>query len=240
MVFFADSPEVRFETLMDWNNDHRFLKTAFDTSVFADFVRQEIQFGHMKRPTTRNDSGEQAKFEVLNHKFTDLSEPNFGVAILNDCKYAISAHDGQLRLSLHKGGNRPDHAGDKGLHYCEYSFLPHAGGFAADNVIRPAYELNYKPVVVRGRKALCSLASMDMDNLVIETVKPCEDADRAFILRIYEAEGARTMGSLKLGFAPKAIYETNMLEEVLSDLGASSETELTFRPFEIKTLRVEY
>ena len=61
----------------------------------------------------------------LNHKYTDLSEPRYGVAVLNDCKYGISACGGQLRLSLHKGGMRPDFRGDKGMHYCEYGFLPH-------------------------------------------------------------------------------------------------------------------
>ena len=64
------------------------------------------------------------------------------MTILNDCKYAISAFGGQLRLTLHKGGNRPDHTGDHGLHYCEYAFLPHTGGFSADTVVRPAYLLN--------------------------------------------------------------------------------------------------
>ncbi len=240
MIFFADSAEVRFETLMDWNNKHRFLKTAFDTSIFSDFISQEVQFGYLKRPTTRNNSVDQAKFEVLNHKYTDLSEPNFGVAILNDSKYAISAYNGQLRLSLHKGGTRPDTTGDQGKHYCEYSFLPHNGGFGAETVIRPAYELNYKPVIVKGRKDMASLASMDKANLVIETVKPCEDADRAFILRIYEAEGARTVGKLNLGLTPVKVSEANMLEEVQTELGASAETSLTFRPFEIKTIRVEY
>ena len=71
-MFSANSPLVRFETLMDWQDDHRFLKTAFDTDIFNDFVRQEIQFGYLKRPTTRNNSVDQAKFEVLNHKYTDL------------------------------------------------------------------------------------------------------------------------------------------------------------------------
>ena len=81
---------------------------------------------------------------------------------------------------------------------------------------------------------------MDQSNLIIETVKPCEDADRAFILRIYEAEGSRTVGKLNLGVEAVRVSETNMLEEVQKELGASAVTELTFRPFEIKTIRVEY
>jgi len=241
MVFSAFTPEVRFETLMDWNDDHRLLKTAFDTDVFSDFVRQEIQFGYLKRPTTRNTSVEQAKFEVLNHKYTDLSESNYGVSILNDCKYGISAYGGQLRLTLHKGGNRPDYTGDHGKHYCEYSFLPHNCGFCASGVIRPAYELNYKPVVLRGAAKIGSLARTTSENVIIETIKPCEDArEKAFILRLYEAEGGRTRTELSLGFVPKAVFLTNMLEEEPEELPVSERVGLTFRPFEIKTIKVTY
>ena len=74
----------------DWQDDHRFLKTAFDTSIFTDYARFEVQFGNVKRPTARNTTVEQAKFEVLNHKYTDLSESRYGAALLNDCKYGIS------------------------------------------------------------------------------------------------------------------------------------------------------
>ena len=102
IIFFADSAEVRFDTAMDWNDDHRFLKAAFDTCVYDDFARNEIQFGYAKRPTTRNNSIEEAKFEVVNHKYTDLSEAKYGIAILNDCKYGITVKEGSLRLSLHK------------------------------------------------------------------------------------------------------------------------------------------
>lgn len=77
-----------------WQDDHRLLKTAFPTSILSDFARQEIQFGHVKRPTTRNTSIEKAKFEVCNHRFTDLSELRYGAALLNDCKYGISVKDG--------------------------------------------------------------------------------------------------------------------------------------------------
>ena len=77
IIFYADRSEVRFETKMDWQDDHRLLKTAFDTTVFSDFSRQEMQFGYIKRPTTRNNNLEKAKFEVCNHKYTDLSEARY-------------------------------------------------------------------------------------------------------------------------------------------------------------------
>ena len=225
---------------MDWQDDHRFLKAAFDTAVFSDFVRQEIQFGCLKRPTTRNTSIDQAKFEVLNHKYTDLSEPRYGVAILNDCKYGISAFGGQLRLSLHKGGLRPDDQGDKGLHYCEYGFLPHVGGFSAENVVQPAYAFNYHPVVADGAREMTSIIACEAPNVIVETIKPCEDGERAFIARLYESEGGLTHTDVKLGFAPRSVELTNMLEEKQQVLASAEQFQLTFHPFEIKTLKIRY
>lgn len=241
MFFFADSPEVRFDTAMDWNDDHRFLKTFFDTTVCDDFARHEIQFGCVKRPTTRNTSVEQAKFEVVNHKYTDISETSFGVSILNDCKYGISAEGGKLGLSLHKGGVHPDYAGDKdGIHVCTYSFLPHTGAFCAESVIRPAYELNVPVIETSGRASLENLVAVSAPNVFVEAVKPCEDGEKAYIVRMYEAEGTFTHAGV--GFSDRAcgIAETNMLEETVRELPLQKCCEFDFKPFEIKTVKVYY
>jgi alpha-mannosidase len=241
MIFFADSAEVRFDTAMDWNDDWRFLKTFFDTGVYDDFARHDIQFGCAKRPTTRNNSLEQAKFEVVNHKYTDLSETSFGVSILNDCKYGISTNGGTLALSLHKGGHHPDVNGDKdGIHVCTYSFLPHMGSFSSENVIRPAYELNVPVVETTGACSLEKLASVSAPNIFVEAVKPCEDAEKAYIVRLYEAEGTYTNATVSFAENAKHAQITNMLEEVQSDLPDGDSYALTFRPFEIKTIKVTY
>ena len=241
MFFFADTAEVRFDTIMNWQDDHRFMKAAFDTSIMQDFARCEVQFGFVKRPTTRNNSLEKAKFEVLNHKYTDLSEARYGIAILNDCKYAISLEGGKMRLSLHKGGNRPDFRGDKGMHRCVYSFLPHNSGFGVNSVIKPAYELNVPPVVSVGDYKTMQLISVEADNIIVESIKPCEDNERAFIVRLYDAEGAYTRTGVKLFDGAKSVEITNMLEESIEAIvGDPCVVPLQFRPFEIKTLKVKY
>ena len=248
VIFFADSPEVRFDTYMDWNDDHRFLKACFDTSIREDFARQEIQFGYVKRPTTRNDSVEQAKFETVNHKYTDLSETRSGVAILNDSKYGITVDGGRLALSLHKGGTRPDIEGDKdGIHHTEYSFYPHEFEFSADYVIRPAYALNYPVRVANGRFRSVRAAMTTDNNTIVETVKPCEDAQRAYIVRMYEAEGSWTRTEFRVPAMATGAFITNMLEEEQQPLTLKYDekyddrfTELTFRPFEIKTVKITY
>ncbi len=241
MIFFADSAEIRFDTVMDWNDNHQFLKAAFDTDIFDDFARHEIQFGYAKRPTTRNTSVEQAKFEVLNHKYSDISEARYGFAVLNDCKYGISAKDGCLRLSLHKGGNRPDHEGDRdGLHRCVYSVLPHDSAFGAESVIKPSYMLNIPVIQVNGTTEFNSLVNIDANNCIIEAIKPCEDAEKAFIFRVYEAEGAYTKSDIHFFDGAKNISLTNMLEEEIEVLNDAKKINVTFRPFEIKTFKVYY
>lgn len=241
MIFFADSAEIRFDTVMDWNDNHQFLKAAFDTDIFDDFARHEIQFGYAKRPTTRNTSVEQAKFEVLNHKYSDISEARYGFAVLNDCKYGISAKDGCLRLSLHKGGNRPDHEGDRdGLHRCVYSVLPHDSAFGAESVIKPSYMLNIPVIQVNGTTEFNSLVNIDANNCIIEAIKPCEDAEKAFIFRVYEAEGAYTKSDIHFFDGAKKISLTNMLEEEIEVFNDAKKINVTFRPFEIKTFKVYY
>ena len=240
MIFFADSAEVRFDTYMDWNDDHRFLKTAFDTNVREDFARQEIQFGYCKRPTTRNNSVEQAKFEVVNHKYTDLSEPNYGVTILNDSKYGISVKDSSLRLSLHKGGTHPDVEGDHGMHHTVYSFMPHSTPFCAASVIQPAYMLNVPHIAAKGNFELLALASVDKPNIIIEAIKPCEDEENAYIIRAYEAEGTQTSCKLKLCKNVKVTQLTDMLEQPTENKINGNELSLNFRPFEIKTIKAYY
>jgi alpha-mannosidase len=239
MVFYADSPLVLFETKIDWQDHHRFFKVAFDTSIRTVEARHEIQFGHIRRSVFRSTDIEKAKFEVSNHKYTDLSESRYGVAILNDCKYGISVYQGQMRLSLHKGGNRPDYKGDLGQHWCNYGFLPHQGGFSAETVVRPAYIFNYKHLIGEGRYEMPSLLRVDAPTVIAETVKPCEDLQTAFIVRLYECEGSQTHTPV---FIPGAreITVTNLLEEAAAPPVPGERISLDFRPFEIKTLRICY
>ncbi|MDR2134985.1 MAG: glycosyl hydrolase-related protein, partial [Treponema sp.] len=242
LVFYADSPLVLYETKIDWHDQHRFLKAAFDTTVFAPEARHEIQFGYIRRPAFRSTSLEKAKFEVTNHKYTDLSESRYGAAVLNDSKYGVSVQDSRIRLSLHKGGNRPDYTADEGLHECRYAFLPHNGPFSAESVVRPAYLFNYLPVITAGPREAGSLFRIDAPTVIAEAVKPCEDTQRAYIVRLYECEGATAAAALDIPGA-KEITETNLLEEPAGEMAAGvrgGHVSLRFRPFEIKTLKVSY
>ena len=240
IVFYADNPRIDFESEVDWNSPHSLLKVGFKVNVLSNEARFETQFGNIKRPTHENYGTDKTQFEVCNHKWTDLSDTRFGVAILNDCKYGISVNENDMRLTLHKGGIRPDPTGDKGVHKFTYSLLVHESAFSTESVIKPAYELNYPALVFDG-EASCengkSLLNIDADNIIIESVKPAEDGV-GFIARIYETEGSYTLCNLSFDSSLKSVFKTDMLEydnEVIGTDGNS--IKLNFRPFEIKTLR---
>ena len=240
MIFYSGQALINFDSKLDWQDDHRFLKTAFDTDIHTDRAIQEIQFGYLSRPTNKNTSIEKAMFEVTNHKYTDLSETRYGISLLNDCKYGISVKDGSMNLSLHKGGNMPDFNGDKGIHYLSYGLLPHVGSFGAEEVIQPAYMFNIPTVCESGAMESASFLKVSEGNVIVEAVKPLEDEERGYLLRIYEAEGARTNAKVELSHEVKSVYLTNMLEEEQEALKGGKEFDITFAPFEIKSIKVTY
>ena len=240
IVFYSDTPRIDFESVVDWNSPHSLLKVGFKVNVLSDDARFETQFGNIKRPTHENYPTDKTQFEVCNHKWTDLSDTRFGVAVLNDCKYGISVSGNDMRLTLHKGGCRPDPRGDRGVHKFTYSLLVHETAFSTGAVIKPAYELNF-PALAFGGSANCeydgSLLSVDADNVIIETVKPAEDKD-GFIARVYETEGSYTLCNLAFNPALKSVFKTDMLEyEDIPIETKNNSIALSFRPFEIKTLR---
>ena len=237
-IFYADNPRVDFHAKVDWKDKHQLLKVSFDVDVLTTKAKHEIQFGHIDRSTTENDKVETARFEVCNLKWTDVSESRFGVALLNDCKYGISVRGSDMRLSLHRGGCHPDPAGDFGVHEMTYSLLPHDGAFNVQNVVYPAYELNLPVIVAPGAltKALPAPVLVEADNVIVEAVKPAEDIENAYVVRLYEAERARTTTQLTFPADVKCVKEANMLEEVFADVALTDGVaDVTFKPFEIKT-----
>ena len=76
------------------------LKVAFPVDVLAPQATYEIQWGNVQRPTHRNTSWDWARFETCAHKWVDLSEGDYGVSLLNDCKYGHDIHDNVMRITL--------------------------------------------------------------------------------------------------------------------------------------------
>jgi len=124
------------------------LKAAFPVAVRSPRASFEIQFGAVERPTHRNTSWDQEKFEVCAHRWADLSEAGYGVSLLNDCKYGYDVHGDVLRLTLLRGPESPDPDADRGQHEFTYALFPHAGDWTAGETVRSGWELNVPVVCV--------------------------------------------------------------------------------------------
>jgi alpha-mannosidase len=239
MVFHAHTPRVDFETLIDWADSHKLLKAAFELDILADFSRHDIPYGHIERTTHQNLPQDRTRFEVAVHKWTDISENGFGVALLNDSKYGIGVMENELRLTLIKSGTHPDNRGDHGKHHFTYSLLPHTCGFSVESVVRPSYELNI-PVVQypAGPEAspIPGILSVDAPNIIVESIKWAEKG-HAFVVRLYEAGKVGSRARIKFSIPLVSVSETNLLEGNPKPLESENgELHLFFRPFQIKTL----
>jgi alpha-mannosidase len=243
VYLYRDSKRIDFDTWIDWREQHLLLKAAFPVNILNPMATFDIQWGNVQRPTHRNTSWDWARFETCAHKWADLSESNYGVALLNDCKYGYDVHDNALRLTLLKSATSPDPDADQGEHVMTYSLLPHQGDWR-QGVVAAGYDLN-DPLILRraptGRtlaSPLSSLVSVDAPNVVIETVKQAEDA-RGIIARLYENERSRGAVALRAGFPLQAAYRCNLLEHDEAELTVQdNEARFEITPYQIVTLRL--
>jgi len=245
---YADSRRIDFDTKLDWHEKDQILKVAFPVDVMADRAAFEIQFGHVYRPTHGNTSWDQAKFEVCAHKWADISENGYGVALLNDCKYGFSTEGSTLKLTMLKCSPHPDpnlggDYADQGEHTFSYALLPHSGSLYDAGVIREAYCFNQPlevlPVATQEGQLpdTYSLVSCDTPNVILETVKKAEDSDD-MIVRFYEAFGARGNAEIRLAPGFTKAYLCDMMENELEALDITdNRVILPVKNFEIVTLK---
>ncbi len=241
-----NSNRLDFETDIDWNEKHILLKSAFEVDIFSPNATYEIQWGNVERPTHRSTSWDWAKFEVCAQKWADLSEGDYGVSLLNDCKYGHDIKDNLMRISLLRSPTNPDPIADEGKHKFTYSLLPHKGKWALDTVAQ-AYSLNDPMIVYKQEKISasndndkinCPVIKIDSDNIVIETIKQAQDG-KGIIVRLYENFRQRGNITITPGFKLKKVYKTNLLEDNKEELPiANGSIKLYVKPYEIISLRL--
>ncbi len=245
LVLRPGSRRLDFVTEVDWRERHRFLKVAFPVNVHTDRATFEIQFGHVSRPTHQNTSWEQARFEVCAHRWADLSEAGYGVALLNDCKYGYDVRGDTLRLSLLRSPTAPDPQCDQGLHRFTYALFPHAGDPFAGGVLEAASALNTPLTAIPatphpGRLPPAqSYVTLDDPGFVVVAVKRADDGSGDVVIRGYEASGGHRRARVQTTFAVASAQRTDLLERprhaLTIDAGA---VVLDLRPFELVTMRL--
>ncbi len=240
---YDETDRVDFDVHVLWNEDHYLLRKVFPFDVKTDKLNCDIGMGYVERTGHDNTSWDEAKFETVMHKWADVSEPGFGVSVINDSKYGVGSRGGEIAVSILKAASYPNPESDRGEHTFGFSVYPHKNRFTESDLFAHAYAFN-NPLIAKecednegflpGEYSL-----LGARGAIIETVKKAEDSGD-IIVRLYEPEGKRTKAKISFGFEFREAYFTDISENEERKAEADSgtlETELS--PFEIVTIKIK-
>ena len=239
ITLYDHKPRIDFRTWVDWQERQTMLKAAFPLAIQTDKASFEVQFGVIERPTHRNTSWDQEKFEVCAQRWADLSEGGYGVSLLNDCKYGHDVLGNVLRLTLLRGPEYPDPHADLGEHEFTYSLLPHEGDWRAGETVRHAWQLNVPLFSIPTDIQREPISFITIDGpAILETLKPADDGD-GDILRLYEPHGSRGPVTVELNFPVSEVIACNLVEENEETIPLDDATfSFDIKPFQIRTFRL--
>ena len=230
----ANSALLEIHTTVDWREEHRMLRVEFPLLVQADQAGFDIPFGTMRRGTHRNTSWDEAKFEVLAHRFVDLSEPDFGIALLNDGKYGHSAHRDVLAITLLRSPVFPDAGADRHTHTFTYALLPHGGLTCDPALLQAAAALNRAPLLWRDRgiPARQVPVRLESNTVQLESITRSEEGTD-WIVRVAEHTGRHGRGTLH----GKGVFTPCNAEGKAIGPASSAPLQLDLRPLGIASWR---
>ena len=227
---------IEIDNCFDWYGKKALLKAEFPTTVSAPMASYDLGHGYVKR-----GNNEDKSFEVLGHKWADLSSPDgsFGITILNDCKYGWDKpDDNTIRLTLlhtPEAGQHyryQDHQ-DHGRNTFRYGIAGHMADEVASDAAAKGDAFNQPMLVFTterhsgklGRQ--WSLLDVDGKNIEVKAFKKAEDGN-GYILRVAERHGKDfNDASVTMPASILSAEEVNGIEEPIGDASFSGNT-LTF------------
>ena len=178
----------------------------------------------------------QARFEVAAHRFADLSEQGYGVALLNDGKYGHHAHGNELGLSLLRSPVYPDPLADEGQHSFTYALFPHAGDWLTGRRARrsrgPQPAAPLPPGAADAEAAWTAVGLPRLAPSASARFKPPEDGG-ALVLEPTSRPARAAASRLALPDGWRLGGEVDLLEQ---PTGPAS---LDFLPFKVRSWRIE-
>ena len=243
----AGSPRVDVNMTVDWYERATFLKANFPVDAASSKVSAEIPYGVIER--------DQTGIEASMGKWVDISNADYGVAIINNGRNGYDSKDNAIHLSVIRGPWDPDPRADEGEHNFSYSIYPHKGGWREGKVQFQAMAFNSQLLSLQepehaspqeqwnsrkgGLPDAYSFIKTDSDHVVLYAMKQMEGFyDRDAIVRFFECEGREGDVTIHL---PREVHatETTLLEDVsVGPVGDGSTIRFHMKPWEIKTLRL--
>lgn len=205
-IVYSHKKDIEVKVQLNWQEKHRMLKLSFPVNVQDPVVTYEIPYGSMNRPA----NGE----EEPGQQWVDIYGDNYGLALLNDCKYSFDVKDNDMRMTVVRGAIYADHYGvrddlceymDQGIQEFKYALVPHTGSWKQpeNHIVKKAMEFNtifpnFIETYHKGHLPQSySGIRISKENIVATVLKRCED-QTGFILRCYEPLGQGTEVTIDL------------------------------------------
>ncbi len=247
IVLEDGADQVNVVNDIDWHETHVLLKAAFPLAASSNMATYEIPYGSIERATTRNNSWEQAQFEVPALRWADLGDGKHGFSLINNSKYGYDDKNNVLRLSLLRSPTWPDPEADRGHQHFTYALYPHAGDWKDALTVRHGYDYNYKLTAAQviphtgSLPASYSYVTVKPENVVLTAMKKAEDTN-ALIFRVYEWAGKSSNVEIHVPAGATGATVTNLLEKPEGPALPLSNNTVTapIKPYEILTISVSY
>ena len=205
---YRDTPAIDGKVTVDWHEQHTALKLAFPLALEAPTATFSSPYGHAVRPAGGDEEPLQMWMDATGQvrDARGLAHP-YGVALLNDSKYAGDALGGELRLTVLRSPVFAHHDPktlnegnlytfqDQGSQTMRWQLVPHAGAWQDAGVVQAAHDLNAPMPFIReyahdgDLDPVASLVTVTPpDQVVVTTLKQAEEGDD-LVLRLYEPAG---------------------------------------------------
>jgi alpha-mannosidase len=205
---------------------------CFPIAVVEPVATYEVPFGSsVKAP----DGVE----EPMQNWFDASGADGIGISILNDGKYSAAVDGNTMGFTVLRSPSYSHHIPaslsksqdhyrfiDQGFQEFNYVIVPHERTWQDAGIPRRAFELNQKPVVVietyhEGTlPASWSLLEVSCRHVVTSCLKKADDI-QGYIMRLFETDGIACEADVKIHATDK-------------------HWKISFRPYEIKTIRFDF
>jgi alpha-mannosidase len=245
-ILETNSSLLKISTTVDWQEEYVLVKAAFPLNLESEFTTYEIPCGAIERPHNSEIPQQKAKWEVCAMNWADLTDrdQNYGVSLLNDCKYGYDSKQNILRLTLLRSPRWPDPEADKGIHQFTYAIYPHTHTWRSADTVRKGYELNI-PLVLKKKgnrelltgnnvllPSMMKFLDLGADNLILMSLK-LSDRENCLIMRCYESHGETANLNLENNLNLTVGDRVNLLEQPLLD------RDLLLKPWQIDSFKLE-
>ncbi|MFO7794953.1 MAG: alpha-mannosidase [Promethearchaeati archaeon] len=169
LTLFKDSPLLYLDYMADWNQKNIMLKVKYSPNLAAEEVIADGMYCAVSAKMNPETPCDKARFEKICHKYFDVSTPekSWGMALINEDKYAFDVRDGDMNLTMLRACKYPETAPEAwvnkerelnekyfshrvpeysglGPFSCRYALFPHKGSALKNSDGSPNVVVNQK------------------------------------------------------------------------------------------------